>query len=105
MEESTVAKPKTQKPKTSWLTVCLDAESKQVLREAAKLRRVSISEYVRTVTMAQARREIASAKDQSIRLSPDEQLAFWEALQAQASLTPAQKRLGTLMMSSSRPWR
>jgi uncharacterized protein (DUF1778 family) len=83
----------------------LDAESKQVLREAAKLRRVSISEYVRTVTMAQARREIASAKDQSIRLSPDEQLAFWEALQAPASLTPAQKRLGTLMMSSSRPWR
>jgi hypothetical protein len=49
------------------------------------------------VTVAQARREVASARDQTILLSPEEQLAFWHALQASPQLTPAQKRLGALM--------
>lgn len=38
------------------LMVRLDAESKQALTDAAELRRISISDYVRTVTVAQARR-------------------------------------------------
>jgi len=50
---------------------------------------VSGSDYVRMVTVAQARREVASAADQTILLSPDEQLAFWQALQTSAKLTPA----------------
>jgi NADPH:quinone reductase-like Zn-dependent oxidoreductase len=49
------------------------------------------------VTVAQARREVASAREQTVRLSPDEQLAFWQALQVPAKLTPAQKRLGAIM--------
>ena len=88
---------KTTASKTSPLMVRLDAESKQALAEAAELRRISVSDYVRTVTVAQARREVASARDQTILLSPEEQLTFWRALQAPAKLTPAQKRLGTLM--------
>jgi uncharacterized protein (DUF1778 family) len=88
---------KTTASKTSPLMVRLDAESKQALAEAAELRRISVSDYVRTVTVAQARREVASARDQTILLSPDEQLTFWQALQAPAKLTPAQKRLGALM--------
>ena len=88
---------KTTASKTSPLMVRLDAESKQALAEAAELRRISVSDYVRTVTVAQARREVASARDQTILLSPDEQLTFWQALQAPAKLTPAQKRLGILM--------
>lgn len=83
--------------KASPLMVRLDAESKQALAAAAELRRISISDYVRTVTVAQARREVASARDQTILLSPDEQLAFWQALQAPPKLTPSQKRLGALM--------
>lgn len=79
------------------LMVRLDAESKQALTAAAELRRISVSDYVRTVTVAQARREVASARDQTILLSPDEQLAFWQALNAPAKLTPAQKRLGAIM--------
>ncbi len=79
------------------LMVRLDAESKQALTAAAELRRISVSDYVRTVTVAQARREVASARDQSILLSPDEQLAFWQALNAPTKLTPAQKRLGAMM--------
>ncbi len=94
-----MAKPvaNTTSPKASPLMVRLDAESKQALAEAAELRRISISDYVRTVTVAQARREVASAREQTIQLCPEEQLAFWKALQAPARLTAAQKRLGTLM--------
>ena len=83
--------------KSSPLMVRLDAESKQALASAAELRRISISDYVRTITVAQARREVASARDQTIQLSPDEQLAFWRALNAPSKLTPAQKRLGAIM--------
>lgn len=89
--------PETPAAKASPLMVRLDAESKQALNAAAELRRISVSDYVRTVTIAQARREVASARDQTILLTPDEQLAFWQALQAPPKLTPAQKRLAALM--------
>lgn len=79
------------------LMVRLDADSKLALAAAAELRRISVSDYVRTVTVAQARREVASALEQTIVLSPDEQLAFWKALNAPAKLTAAQKKLGAIM--------
>lgn len=91
---------KTAASKTSPLMVRLDAESKRALAEAAELRRISVSDYVRTVTVAQARREVANARDQTITLSAEEQLAFWQALQGPVKLTPAQKRLGTLMQGN-----
>ncbi len=43
------------------LMVRLDDESKQCLAEAANLRHVSVSDYVRTVTVPQARREVRTA--------------------------------------------
>lgn len=89
--------PEFPKAKVSPLMVRLDAESKQALAAAAELRRISVSDYVRTVTVAQARREVASARDQTILLTADEQLAFWQVLQAPTRLTPAQKRLAALM--------
>ena len=88
---------KTPASRSSSLMVRLDAESKRALTEAAELRRISVSDYVRIVTVTQARREVASARDQMIVLSPEEQLAFWQALQAPVKLTPSQKRLGNLM--------
>ena len=75
--------------KSSSLMVRMDEDSKRVLAEAADLRRISVSDYVRTVTVAQARREVDSAREQTIQLSPEEQLAFWKALQAPVKLTPA----------------
>ena len=84
-------------PKTSPLMVRLDAESKLALSAAAELRKISVSDYVRSVTVAQAQREVAAARDQTILLSPDEQLAFWKALQSPPKLTSAQKRLGAIM--------
>lgn len=92
-----MTKRPTTTAKPSPLMVRLDAESKQALTAAAELRRISVSDYVRTVTVAQARREVASARDQTILLSPDEQLAFWQALNVPTKLTPAQKRLGAIM--------
>jgi uncharacterized protein (DUF1778 family) len=77
--------------------VRLDAESKTYLSQAAKLRQVSVSDYVRAVTVAQARREVLAARERTIALSPAEQLAFWNALNAPPTLTEAQQRLGALM--------
>lgn len=89
------------KPANTSLMVRLDEESKSVVAQAAELRRISVSDYVRTVTVAQARREVASADNGVISLTPDEQLALWQALQAPPKLTPAQKRLGKLMRGES----
>ncbi len=77
--------------------VRLDAESKACLARAAELRRISVSDYIRIVTLAQARREVDSAREQTIRLSPDEQIAFWNALQQTPRLTAAQRRLSAVM--------
>jgi uncharacterized protein (DUF1778 family) len=88
---------KRSKAAASPLMVRLDVESRSYLTRAAALRHISVSDYVRAVTIAQARREVESAEQQTIVLSPEEQLAFWRALQAPPKLTPAQKRLGAIM--------
>ena len=86
-----------EKSKSSSLMVRIDDESKRLLAEAAGLRGISVSDYVRTVTVPQARREVSSARAQTLLMSPDEQLAFWQALQSPVKLTAAQKRLAKLM--------
>jgi uncharacterized protein (DUF1778 family) len=77
--------------------VRLDPQSRAYLAEAADLRRISVSDYVRAVTVAQARREVLAAREQVIALTPEEQLAFWTALNATPKLTDAQRRLGAVM--------
>ncbi len=81
--------------------VRLDDESKQCLVRAAELRGISVSDYVRTVTVTQARREILAAREQVLTLSPEEQLAFWNALNETPKLTVSQRRLGSLMRGGS----
>jgi uncharacterized protein (DUF1778 family) len=92
---------KPRKTAASPLMVRLDEDSKNVLAQAAALRGISVSDYVRAITVAQARREVAAARQQTITLSPDEQQAFWQALQAAPKLTAAQKRLGAAMRGAS----
>ncbi|MBW3540831.1 MAG: DUF1778 domain-containing protein [Planctomycetes bacterium] len=87
--------------KTSPLMVRLDEDSKAYLSRAAELRRVSVSDYVRMVTVSQARREVEDARRNTISLTPEEQLAFWKALNAPPRLTPAQRELGRLMRGES----
>lgn len=79
------------------LMVRLDEESKQCLSKAAQLRRISVSQYVRTVTVAQARRELRAAREQVLALTPEEQLSFWNSLNETPTLTPAQRRLSADM--------
>lgn len=86
---------------SSPLVVRLDPESKACLSAAADLRRISMSDYVREVTVPQARREIAAAREQTVSLTPQEQLAFWQALNAPARLTPAQRRLSKVVRGES----
>ncbi len=93
------ARPKPAAPAGS-LIVRLDASSKGALVRAAELRGISVSDYVRQVTVAQARKEIEAA-GRAIVMTPAEQLAFWNALNEPVSLTAAQKRLGKLMRGES----
>jgi uncharacterized protein (DUF1778 family) len=77
--------------------VRLDPGSKTVLKEAAELRGISVSDYVRTVTVAQARHEVHSAREHVLALTADEQLAFWKALQEPRPLSRSQRELGRIM--------
>ncbi len=79
------------------LMVRLDLDSKTCVARAAELRHVSVSDYVRSVVVAQARRELLAADQQVIVLTPTEQHTFWQALQEPIALTPAQQALGALM--------
>ncbi len=79
------------------LMVRLDEKSKGFLEEAAKLRGISPSDYVRAVTVPQARREVLAARERTLAMTPDEQLAFWNALNAPTPLTESQERLGSIM--------
>ena len=92
-----VKRPSKSTKSASPLMVRLDTHSKQLLTQAAALRGISVSDYVRAVTVAQARRETAAAEEQVIRMTPDEQLTFWMALQAAPRLTATQRQLGKLM--------
>ena len=83
--------------KSSPLMVRLDEASKSYLAKAAELRRVSISDYVRMVTVAQARREVTQAEQTTISLTAEEQLEFWNALNGASKLTNAQRELGRTM--------
>ena len=79
------------------LMVRLDDESKLSIARAAELRHVSISDYVRMVTVSQAQREVREAEQSTIALTTDEQLEFWKALTRTPKLTKAQRGLGAVM--------
>src|SRR5438034_2298506 len=101
MARTSVAKRPRKSASASPLMVRLDTESKAIRGRAAKLRKVSVSDYVREVTLAQARREVHAAAEATIVLTAEEQLAFWKALHEPARLTEAQRRLGKLMRGES----
>ena len=82
---------------TENLMVRLDKQSKSLIAKAAELRRISMSDYVRIVTVPQARREVNEAENNVIALSPDEQLVFWQALQSPPVITTSQKKLAAVM--------
>ncbi len=82
---------------TTTLQVRLDPRSKHIVAQAAKLRHVGLSDYVRLVLVPTANREVEQAKSQVLQMTADEQERFWLALQATAKPTKAQQRLGKIM--------
>lgn len=92
-----VARKQKAPGKASTLMLRLDDGSKADIVRAAELRRVSVSDYVRTLAVGQARRELAQAAVAVVGLTPEEQLAFWNALNTPPRLSKAQRRLGALM--------
>lgn len=83
--------------KTANVMLRMDQSSKKVLTRAATLRGVSMSDYVRQVVLAQARRELDEARSRTISLSAAEQHEFWVALQAPVKLTKRQRELSRVM--------
>lgn len=79
------------------LQVRLDPKNKEAIVEAAKLRNVGISDYIRLVLVPTARREVELAKNRVIQMTADEQERFWDALQAPVKLTEKQGDLGKIM--------
>lgn len=79
----------------------LDPKSKQTLLQAAKLRQVGLSDYVRLVLVPTAKREVEQAKNQVLQMTADEQERFWRALQAPVKPTKAQRKLGKIMRGDS----
>lgn len=82
---------------TTTLQARLDPESKQAIVEAAKLRHVGLSDYIRLVLVPTAKKEVEQAKSQVIQMTADEQERFWNALQTPAKPTKAQQKLGKMM--------
>jgi hypothetical protein len=62
-----------------------------------------MSDFVRSVMVAQAEREVLAARSLTLALTPDEQLAFWNALNETPRLTDAQRRLSAMMMIAQKP--
>ena len=81
--------------------VRLDEESKRLAFPCRGIRHISVSDYVRQITVAQARKEVDGASERTIVLTPDEQLAIWNALNTPVKLTPSQKILGKIMRGKS----
>lgn len=83
--------------KQSELAIYLDDESKAFVTQAARLRKVSVGDYVCMIAVGQARLEVERAEQNTIALSPTEQLAFWDALNAPTRLSTSQRELGRMM--------
>lgn len=81
------------KTKQKTIQVRLKEENKDVIVKAASLRHIPTSDYIRTVVLAQATKEVKAAENEILRLTEAEQLVFWNALQAPVKLTEGQKRL------------
>jgi len=72
----------------------LDSRQKATLRRAAKLRGLSLSDYVRSRIVRAAELDIDDAQSRALSLSRADQLALWRALQNPPAPTRRQKELG-----------
>jgi uncharacterized protein (DUF1778 family) len=93
------AKPAPVPNKDANLLVRFDHGSKSLVQRAAAARGLSVSDYVRTRILSLARQDIVEAETQVLRLSREDQIVLWQALQQPRPPTAAQRRLGKLIRS------
>src|SRR5205814_29089 len=79
------------------LLVRFDRGAKAIVRRAASLRGLSVSDYVRTRIVPLAQRDVDEAETGVLRLPREDQIAFWKALQDPPPPTRAQRALGKLV--------
>ena len=85
------------KEKAEVIQARINSENKSLIVQAAKLREIPVSDYMRLVLIDQARKEVTSNDQQVLQLTADEQIEFWNALDNPKGLTKAQKELGKLI--------
>jgi uncharacterized protein (DUF1778 family) len=81
------------------LLVRVDRRSKALLRKAAAGKGLSVSDYVRSRVMPLAQQDVIEADTGVLKLSRDDQIALWRALQNPPAPTSAQRALGKLIRS------
>jgi uncharacterized protein (DUF1778 family) len=86
-------------PRDESLLVRVDRRSKSLLRKAAAARGLSVSDYVRSRVVPLARQDLIEADTGVLKLSRDDQIALWRAIQNPGPPTPAQRALGKLIRS------
>jgi uncharacterized protein (DUF1778 family) len=79
--------------------VRFDAAAKALVKRAAASRGVTVSDYVRSRILPLARQDVVESDTGVLRLSREDQIAFWLALQDPPPPTEAQRRLGRLVRS------
>jgi uncharacterized protein (DUF1778 family) len=90
---------RTDKIRDESLLVRLDRRSKSLLRKAAAARGLTVSDYVRSRVVPLARQDLIEADTGVLKLSQDDQIALWRALQNPRPPTAAQRALGKLIRS------
>lgn len=82
---------------TSIFQARLDPISKSFLEQAAKLRGISQTDYLKAILIPFAKQEVLDAEKGGIKLSTQEQEEFWDALNEPVKLTKNQKKLSKKM--------
>jgi len=82
---------------TSIFQARIDPQSKAAIKIAAGLRGISQTDYLKAILIPFAKAEIVEAESGGIKLSPLEQIDFWNALNEPIQLTSKQKQLGLKM--------
>ena len=85
--------------KTTNVLIRFDSKRKAVLRRAAALTGLSVSDYVRSRIVSIAERDLEEAQTGVLRLEREDQIALWRALQKPPRPSKAQRALGALVRS------
>jgi uncharacterized protein (DUF1778 family) len=92
-------RPLTVSSKDANLLVRFDRGAKSLVQQAASLRGLTVSDYVRSRIVPMAKQEVDEASTGVLRLPKEAQIAFWQALQRPPASTKAQRALGKLVRS------